>query len=248
LSRNENTSQTLLREKRGLEEKSKDLFTKVRRLECDLVAEETHREQAKTHLSDLVRRLCLCLGIDVCETSHLTPETILGKAGEVVSELQRLRTKLAATCESLAACEAELMNVRSSSAADRMRLQSQTDSLQSLSQGLETRARQAEKELAMASDRLAESELNCGKLREELRGLENRSARLQNNTERLHADRLQFLRHIGNIVGVAEPCETLIKDKIRELTTENQTLHSVRKKKCNLNVFFTNFHIFLAST
>lgn len=62
---------------------------------------------------------------------------------------------------------------------------------------------------------------------EELRGLESRCHRIQNNMDRVQHDRLQFLRQVASIINVPEPCETLIKDKCRELTNHNQVLHSV---------------------
>jgi hypothetical protein len=41
-------------------------------------------------------------------------------------------------------------------------------------------------------------------------------------------DRLVFLKNIGSIINVSEPCESLIKDKIRDIMNENQTMHNVR--------------------
>lgn len=121
----------------------------------------------RLQLQDLVRKLCLCLGIDVCESAHLTPDTVLGKAEEVVAELHRLRKKLASNCESLTTCEAELLNLRGTSTAEKSRLHSQIESLQTLTQGLETRCKQTERDLQMTRDRLAECEVNGDKLRGE---------------------------------------------------------------------------------
>lgn len=181
----------------------------------------------RCQLQDLVRRLCLCLGIDACESSHLTPETVVTKATDVVAEVQRLRTKLSTTCETLHNCETELLNTRTASCSDKQRLQAQVEALQALSQDLENRSRQAERDLQITRDRLAECDLTGNKLREELRGFESRCCRLQNNLDRFQNDRLQFLRNISAIVCVPEPCETLIKDKIREILTENQSQHTV---------------------
>lgn len=225
--RSESNTQTLTRDKKCLEEKSKDLCGRVRRLESDLQTEEVQKEQARVHFQDLVRRLCLCLAIDVCDSSHLTPDTVLVKAGEIVAELQRLRTKMGATCETLNSCEAELLNVKSLACAEKQRMQSQIESLQSLAQDLENRSRQAEKNVQMTRDRLAECEVNGEKLREELRGFESRCCRLQNNIDRFQSDRLTFMRAVASTIGVPEPCETLIKDKVREITHENQTIQTV---------------------
>lgn len=171
--------------------------------------------------------MCLCLGIDVCDSSHLTPETVVTKTTDVVAEVQRLRTKLGTTCETLHNCETELLNTRTASCSDKQRLQAQVESLQALCQDLENRSRQAERDLQITRDRLAECEVNGNKLREELRGFESRCCRLQNNLDRFQNDRLQFLRNISAMVCVPEPCETLIKDKIREILSENQAQHTV---------------------
>lgn len=164
-SRSESVVGTLNRDKKHLEDKIKELCAKTRRLECDISKEEGHRDQARAHLQDLVRRLCLCLGIDVCDGTHLTPECVLNKAAETVAELQRLRSKLAGTCEHLNSTEAELITAKTAATADKTRLQTQIEGLQSLAQGLETRCRQAERDLQATRDRLAESEVNGDKLR-----------------------------------------------------------------------------------
>ena len=174
-----------------------------------------------------MRRLCLCLGIDVCDASNLTPDLVVSKAGEVVAELQRLRTKLSSTCDTLHTCEAELLNTRTTACAEKQRLQQQLESLQSHSQDIENRCRQSEKDLQLTRDRLAECEGNGDKLREEMRGFESRCCRLQNTIDRFQNDRIQYLRNIASMVAVPEPCETLIKDKVRDLLGDNQTLQTV---------------------
>ncbi|XP_055599451.1 coiled-coil domain-containing protein 170-like isoform X2 [Uranotaenia lowii] len=224
-ARSENVVGTLNRDKKHLEEKIKELCEKLRRLGCELTKEEGHRDQARAHLHDLVRRLCLCLGVDVCDSTHLTPECVLAKAGETVAELHRLRSKLSGTCEHLSSTEAELITTKSTASAEKTRLQTQIDGLQSLAQGLEGRCRQAERDLQTARDRLAESEVCGDKLREELRGFESRCCRLQNNLDRFQTDRLQFLRTMASIVGVQEPCKNNIRDKLRDLMNHNQSLH-----------------------
>lgn len=62
---------------------------------------------------------------------------------------------------------------------------------------------------------------------EELRGFESRCCRLQSSLDRVQNDRLVFLKNIGSILNVSEPCESLIKDKVREIMNENQTMHNV---------------------
>lgn len=226
-TRNETTVSTFQRDKRCLEDKVKELCAKIRRLECDLSAEEASKDQAKTIFHDLLRRLCLCLAIDICDNATLSPDVVLTKAGEIVTELQRLRNKVTATCETLTNTESELLAVKNTSTSERQRMQSQTDALKSLAEDLESRNRQLEKELHMIRDRLTDNELCGDKLREELRGFESRCGRLQNNLDRFQGDRLQFLKHVANTIGVPEPCETLIKDKLREIVGHNQQLHAV---------------------
>lgn len=180
----------------------------------------------RAQLQDLIRRLCLCLGIDVCDGAHLTPESVVSKAGEIVSELQRLRTKVSSTCETLHNCESELLNTKTALCSEKQRMQLQIESLQSMSQELENRCRQSDRDLQITRDRLAECEVNGNKLREELRGFESRCCRLQNTLDRFQNDRLQFLRNISALLCVAEPCETLIKDKVRDVMNENQSQHT----------------------
>uniref|UniRef100_A0A1B0CQC2 Putative myosin class ii heavy chain n=1 Tax=Lutzomyia longipalpis TaxID=7200 RepID=A0A1B0CQC2_LUTLO len=224
-TRNETTVSTFQRDKRCLEDKVKELCAKLRRVECDLSAEESQKDQIKGQFHDLLRRLCLCLGIDVCDNTILSPDVVLTKAGEIVTELQRLRTKVTATCETLTNTESELLAVKNTTTSERQRMQSQVDALKSLTEDLESRNRQLEKELHMTRDRLTDNELCGDKLREELRGFESRCGRLQNNLERFQHDRLQFLKHIANVIGVPEPCETLIKDKLKDIVGHNQQLH-----------------------
>lgn len=77
---------------------------------------------------------------------------------------------------------------------------------------------------------------------EELRGLESRCHRIQNNMDRIQSDRLQFLRQVASIINVPEPCETLIKDKLRELTNHNQVLHTVMIVVSNITSIFEFDH------
>lgn len=192
----------------------------------------------------MIRRLCLCLGIDVCDSTNLTPELVISKAAEIVAELQRLRTKLTTTCDSLHNCESELLATKTTTCTDKQRLQQQIESLQTHSQDLENRYRQAERDLQLTRDQLTECENNGDKLREELRGFESRCCRLQNSIDRLQNDRLQYLRNLASIASVPEPCETLIKDKVRDIFNDNQALQTVNipplkvdKKKSKLFLY-----------
>lgn len=182
---------------------------------------------SRGQLQDLIRRLCVCLSIDICDATSLSPEAVIAKAGEIVAELQRMRTKLTTNLDALHNCEAELLATRTGSCNDKQRLQQQVESLQSHIQDLETRCRQSERDLQLTRDRLTESETGGDKLREELRGFESRCCRLQKTIDRLQNDRLQYLRNLATVVTVPEPCEALIKDKVRDLINENQALQTV---------------------
>jgi septal ring factor EnvC (AmiA/AmiB activator) len=163
--RSEQTSSTLQREKRGLEEKVKEMCSKQRRLELDLSSEETLKEQAKAHFADLIRKLGCVLGMDVSDSSHITPDCVLTKTNDVVNELQRLRSKLAGTCESLTTCEAELHGLRNSSTTERSHLNAQIESLKTITTGLEARCKSTERDLQLTRDRLTETDLGADKLR-----------------------------------------------------------------------------------
>ncbi|KAG5676485.1 hypothetical protein PVAND_006316 [Polypedilum vanderplanki] len=234
-ARSEQTSHTLQREKRGLEEKVKEMCSKQRRLEIDLSAEESLREQAKQHLAELVRKLACCMGMDI--NDNLTPDCVLSKTNDIVNELQRLRTKLAATCESLTTCEAELHSMRNASNTERCNLMAQIESLKMITTGLEARFKTTERDLQLTRDRLTETDMGADKLREELRGFESRCCRLQSSLDRVQNDRIVFLKNIGSIINVSEPCESLIKDKIREIMNENQTMHNqIHNMREQLNI------------
>lgn len=183
------------------------------------------------------------MGIDVCETKNLSSESVVAKAGEIVTELQCMRTKLTTTFDSLHKCEAELMTTRTNACNDKQRLQQQIESLQLHTQDLEARCRQSERDLQLTRDRLAECETSGDKLREELRGFESRCCRLQNTIDRMQNDRLQYLRNLASIVNVAEPCEALIKDKLRDVVNENQALQTVIEMNCSIKCSVRNDHI-----
>lgn len=59
--------------------------------------------------------------------------------------------------------------------------------------------------------------------------------------DRLQGDRLQFLRQVASIINAPEPCETLIKDKLREIVNHGQVLHTVSSIFCLITKFITKF-------
>jgi hypothetical protein len=141
------------------------MCSKHRRLEIDLASEENLREQANKHLMELVRKLACCLGMEVSD--NLTPDCVLSKTNDVVGELQRLRSKLSATCESLTTCEAELHNMRNASNTERCNLLAQIESLKTITTGLEARCKSTERDLQLTRDRLTETDMGADKLRGE---------------------------------------------------------------------------------
>ncbi|EDW55642.1 GM17078 [Drosophila sechellia] len=228
-ARCDSTIQTLQREKRSSDERNKELICKVQHLETHMASEESQKEQVKAQLHDLLRRLSITLGMDVCDgnqNSHATPECIISRAEEVMVELQRTKAKVSSTCDTLSSCENELLNLKSLANIEKQRLTAQLDGAGNHNHELEGRCRQYERDLQIQRDRLTESEINGEKLKEELRGFESRCHRLQNNLDRTQGDRLQFLRGLSNLLNVPEPCETLIKDKLRETLAENQSMHA----------------------
>lgn len=142
------------------------MCSKQRRLEIDLTSEENLREQANKHLLELVRKLACCLGMDI--NDNLTPDCILSKTNDVVGELQRLRSKLSATCESLTTCESELHNMRNASNTERCNLMAQIESLKTITTGLEARCKSTERDLQLTRDRLTETDMGADKLRGEI--------------------------------------------------------------------------------
>ncbi|XP_037711203.1 coiled-coil domain-containing protein 170 isoform X1 [Drosophila subpulchrella] len=228
-ARCDSTIQTVQREKRSSDERNKELICKIQHLETHVANEESQKDQAKAQLHDLLRRLSISLGMDVCDgnqNSHATPECIISRAEEVMVELQRTKAKVSSTCDTLSSCENELLNLKSLANIEKQRLTAQLDGAGNHNHELEGRCRQYERDLQIQRDRLTESEINGEKLKEELRGFESRCHRLQNNLDRIQGDRLQFLRGLSNLLNVPEPCETLIKDKLRETLAENQAMHA----------------------
>lgn len=65
--------------------------------------------------------------------------------------------------------------------------------------------------------------------------LSQNSCRLQNTIDRMQNDRLQYLRNLSSIVSLPDPCETVIKDKVRDVVNENQALQSVYWILCSFH-------------
>ncbi|XP_055839822.1 coiled-coil domain-containing protein 170 [Episyrphus balteatus] len=225
-SRCDSTISTIQREKRCVDEKSKELICKINELESRLTQEETQKEHAKDHLQELIRKLSACFLMDICDAQHLSPDCIINRAEEIMAELHRTKSKIASTCDTLSSCESELLNLKTIANSDKQRLTAQLEVSHNHHHELENRLRQLERDLQIARDRLTESEITGEKMREELRGFESRCHRFQSNMDRSQTDRMQFLRSLASLLNIPEPCETLIKEKIREILNENQTQHT----------------------
>lgn len=82
--KNEITIQSLQRDCRYQEDKAKELEKKVRTLELDVAAEEQKKEASRNAFQDFVRRLAVALGSDISESNHMSPESLVHKASELV--------------------------------------------------------------------------------------------------------------------------------------------------------------------
>uniref|UniRef100_A0A1A9WL34 Coiled-coil domain-containing protein 170 n=2 Tax=Glossina brevipalpis TaxID=37001 RepID=A0A1A9WL34_9MUSC len=192
------TVQTIQREKRLTDERNKDLQMKIQHLETNLTNESTQKDLVQNRLNDFLKRLGLSLNMEGCESAHLTTECVLTRVEELMADLQRMKAKIAATCETLSSCESELLNLKTVSNIEKQRLMAQLESINNHEHELEVRCRQYERDLQIQRDRFTEVEIGAEKLKEELRGFESRCHRLQGNCERVQNDRLQFLRTLAH--------------------------------------------------
>lgn len=76
--------QTMHRDVRYHEDRAKDLEVKLRNMELECNSEVQKKEAARNALHDLVRRLAVVLGVDCCDAAHLTPDSLILKATEIV--------------------------------------------------------------------------------------------------------------------------------------------------------------------
>lgn len=221
--------QALNGEKGSLEDRVRELTARIRSLESDLSFEESGREQTSNRLQDLKKRLCLCLGIEICSESHtdISSDIIVTKAGDVAAEVQRLRHKLASTCDSLHSCESELLAARTEFCGEKQRLQQHIENHQTTNRNAELRCKQFENDLKLTREHLAESQGERDALREEVRDFEMRCNRLQTTVEMFESEKTQFLQCLASLISLPEPCETMIKEKIRSIWSEHQALQTV---------------------
>ncbi|KYB27926.1 coiled-coil domain-containing protein 170 isoform X1 [Tribolium castaneum] len=241
--RNEIAIQTLQRDNRYHEDKTKELEKKVRALELDLNSEEQKKESARLQLQDLIRRLSVALGLDLAESTHLTPESIVHKASELVQETSRLRNRSNNVQDSLASTELDLRTCRESldrTLADKECLQRQSaaqvleiDRLRQEKESLEIQQRVLERDLNEVKEKLAFSNRSLGsasgniaqqesaicQLRDELKIREEKIQRLQSE----HRHTLEsFSILLSTPSRFVDSLESAIKDRIRDILTDNK--------------------------
>lgn len=157
--RSDITVQTLQRDNRYYEEKTKDLEKKLRSLEIECNNEEQHKENARCQFHDLVRRLSAALDSDFCDATHThSPESLIIKASELVQEITRLKNRCMNTTDNLSSTEQELRSCRDAlerAHADKDLLQRQVST-----QLLDLERLRQEKESFSVQSRVLERELH----------------------------------------------------------------------------------------
>ncbi|CAH1965693.1 unnamed protein product [Acanthoscelides obtectus] len=253
--RQEMQMQTAIREVRYNEEKVKELEARVRNLEMDLSGEEQKKESARLQLQDFVRRLSIALGADISDYSHVSPETLVHKATELVQETSRLKSKSHNLDDTLRTLEMDLRTCRENlerTIADRESLQRQTasqileiDRLRQEKESLEMQQRVIERELNELKEKLSLTNRTLGnatgsisqqesmicQLRDELKAKDERIQRLQ-------ADNKHTLESLAIILSTpsrfVDSLESSLKDRIHEILDENKEknaqVESLREK------------------
>ncbi|XP_068907810.1 coiled-coil domain-containing protein 170 isoform X2 [Tenebrio molitor] len=241
--RSEIAIQTLQRDNRYHEDKAKELEKKVRSLELDLNAEEQKKESARLQLQDLVRRLSVALGLDLAESAHLTPESVVHKASELVQETSRLRSRANNIHDNLATTELDLRTCRENldrTIADKECVQRQSaaqvleiDRLRQEKESLEMQHRVMERDLnelkeklsfsnrslGSASGNIAQQEGTICQLRDELKIREEKIQRLQSENRHTLESLAILLSTPSRFV---ESLEATIKDRIRDILNDNK--------------------------
>ncbi|XP_048505346.1 coiled-coil domain-containing protein 170 isoform X4 [Athalia rosae] len=241
--RNEITIQSLQRDSKYHEDKAREYEKKIRQLEHNITEEVQLKERARLNLQDFVRRLAHSLGVEYCDGSHHGSDVVVHKAEELVQEVNRLRTKSTSAESHLNNIELELRSCRD--ALDRANIEKDQIQRQAATQLLDLERLRQEKECVEMQFRVAERDLNdlrdklvnanrninsatgnisnqeaviC-QLREELKGREDKAQRVQNELRHL-LETLAIL--VSNPNRFVESHENSIKDRIREILTENK--------------------------
>ncbi|XP_046608949.1 coiled-coil domain-containing protein 170 isoform X1 [Neodiprion virginianus] len=241
--RSEITIQSLQRDSKYHEDKVREYEKKIRQLEHNINEEIQLKERARLNLQDFVRRLAHSLGVEYCDSSHHSPDVVIHKAEELVQEVNRLRSKSTNAESHLNSIESELRSCRD--ALDRANVDKDQVQRQAASQLLDLERLRQEKECAEMQLRVAERDLNdlrdklvnanrnitsatgnisnqealiC-QLREDLKLREEKCQRVQNELRHL-LESMAIL--VSNPNRFVETHENAIKDRIREILTENK--------------------------
>nr|CAH7715455.1 unnamed protein product [Callosobruchus chinensis] len=253
--RQEMQMQTALREVRYNEEKVKELEARVRNLEMDLSAEEQKKESARLQLQDFVRRLSIALGADISDYSHVSPETLVHKATELVQETSRLKSKAHNLDDTLRTLEMDLRTCRENlerTIGDRESLQRQTasqileiDRLRQEKESLEMQQRVTERELNEMKEKLSIANRTLGSATGNISQQESMICQLRDELklkdekiQRLQADNKHNLESLAIILSTpsrfVDSVETSLKDRIHEILDENKEktaqLEALREK------------------
>lgn len=280
--RSEIALQSLQRDNKYQEDRIKDLEKKIRCLEQDLTSEEQKKEAARCSFQELVRRLALALGSDCCDSSHMSAESLVHKASELVQETTRLKTRTSNVADSLVEVEHELRSCRETldrALADKECLQRQSasqilelDRLRQDKEALEMQQRVSEREIGELRDKLACSNRSLGSasgniaqqesqicqlrgpyffgskqtfrafsqkfrsrflqvlrnciLQFELFWLSDELKQREEKCQRLQHEHRHVLETISILLSTparfVESAETAIKDRIREMLTDNK--------------------------
>ncbi|VEN42414.1 unnamed protein product [Callosobruchus maculatus] len=241
--RQEMQMQTALREVRYNEEKVKELEARVRNLEMDLSAEEQKKESARLQLQDFVRRLSIALGADISDYSHVSPETLVHKATELVQETSRLKSKAHNLDDTLRTLEMDLRTCRENlerTIADRESLQRQTasqileiDRLRQEKESLEMQQRVTERELNELKEKLSIANRTLGSATGNISQQESMICQLRDELkvkdekiQRLQVDNKHTLESLAIILSTpsrfVDSIETSLKDRIHEILDENK--------------------------
>nr|XP_022903499.1 coiled-coil domain-containing protein 170 [Onthophagus taurus] len=254
--RNEIALQTLQRDNKYQEDRVKELEKKIRNLELDLSSEEQKKESARNAFQDLIRRLSITLGADnVCDSALISIDSLIHKASELVQEISRLRSKSHSCTETLTNVEIELRQCKEH--LERVLDEKECIQRQNASQMIEIDRLRQEKEtgemhqrvadreiielkdklvastrsLGSAGSNIAQQEANICQLKDDLKIREEKLQRIQHE----HRQGLESFAALLSTPGCfIECCETAIRDRIRDLVTENKDkcaqLEALREK------------------
>ncbi|KAF5292491.1 hypothetical protein FQR65_LT01635 [Abscondita terminalis] len=240
--RDEITLQTIQRDFRYTEEKTKDLEKKLHSLEIELNSEEQKKESIKNAFQDLIKRLSVALGVEITEV-QLSSEVLIHKASELIQETGRLKNHDNRVQDTLTTLELDVRTLRDSfdrciNEKDCLQRQSsfqilEIDRLKQEKETIEMQYRVTEREnidlreklssttrnLGSASGNLAQLEATVCQLRDGLKLEEDKNQRLRNEHK-------SFLESTAAVLNTpkrsTDSLESAIKDCIRNIVADNR--------------------------